>query len=83
MYLLCTTQADPKIRMTTQNPSRKPLSASRARSCPVSFGVKGLKDDVMNSNKLLFIEITRLHDCSSRPLPHLHTAVILCSYHLK
>ena len=47
MYLLCITQADPEIRMTTQNPSRRPLSASRARSCPLSFGVQGWKEDVM------------------------------------
>ena len=31
MYLTCTMQADHHFRMTTQNPSRRPLNASRAR----------------------------------------------------
>lgn len=34
MYLICTEQADPVPRTTIQNPSRKPLNASRARSGP-------------------------------------------------
>ena len=47
MYLLCTTQADPDLRMTAQNPSRRLLNASRARFRRLSFGVKGRKARVI------------------------------------
>lgn len=62
MYLPCASEADPDIRTTTQNLSRRPRSASRARSCLLSFDVKGWKDGACeDSNKFYFIETTRLH----------------------
>ena len=46
-YLVHTTAADPHIRMTTQNPSRRLLNVSKARYWLLWFGVEGWKDDVM------------------------------------
>ncbi len=47
MYLFCTTQADLDVRMIARNPSRRPLSVSRARSWLLPVGAKGWMDDVM------------------------------------
>ena len=81
MCLLFTIQANLDFRTTVQNPSRRPLSASRARSSP-SFRLasKDGERSFDEIDKLHFIETIKLHSTSRRGLLYLHTMVILCLY---
>ena len=81
MCLLFTIQANLDIRTTIQNPSRRLLSASRARNSPLfRLASKDEERSCDEIDKLHFIETIKLHSTSRRGSLYLHTVVILCLY---